>query len=182
MKSRLMTSAAVLFFVPVVAANAQQQASNYDHLKPLEFTIGKWVGEYEIPIEIAGFPAGTKVVERISARWLLRKNYIVSDFTQEADGRKRRTGKEITRWDRLAGKLKHSIFDLEGSGEGQWHKDGDRMVLTWTYTDAENGITGKSILGKIDDNAYSWQLVQIKVDGESVPDWPKVTYKRASSD
>ena len=29
-----------------------------------------------------------------------------------------------------------------------------------------------------DEDAYTWQMVDLTEDGDEVPDWPKVTYRR----
>jgi hypothetical protein len=154
--------------------------STHEHLKGMSWAVGDWVAEFTMP---PGYPSigpeGAKVVISASWRWMLKRDFMVVDFKREVDG-EMQLGKEIIGWDARSEKLVHWLFWNGGfHGDGEWSRHGDTFNLKWSMTDPDKKtVKATSHFVKIDKDTFTWQATDATVDGESLPDWPKVTYKR----
>lgn len=157
-----------------------QDDSAYEHLKPLESAIGEWVAEYEMPPGHPGIgEEGAKVVVNGTWRWMLKKNFMVMNFKRQV-GDDMQLGKEIVGWDAKSGQLVHWLYWDGGlHGKGEWTLDGNKWVLHWSMTGPDKKvIKGTSHMVKVDKDTLTWRGTDMALDGEALPDWPTITYKR----
>lgn len=152
-------------------------------LEDLTWLLGEWEGDYVMPEgspEIA--PAGTKIHSTNSWTWTLGRKFIALRIRDEANGKVVSTGEELMGADQRTGGLGHWFFGSVGfHGDGVWSKQADAWALKWESFDP-NGkkYEGTSYHIRLDENAYTWQMRDLSEDGKSIPDWPKVTYRRTS--
>jgi hypothetical protein len=164
------------------AADAEKTTSV--ELEDLTWLIGEWEGEYNLP---EGFPelgpAGAQVVSTNSFRRTLGREFISLKIRDRIDGKLRSTGEEIIGHDNTAGKLGHWFFGSRGfHGNGLWSRTGDVWSIKWQSFEPDGKkIEGVSDHVRIDADAFTWQMRDIKENGKDVRDWPKVTYRRKAA-
>ena len=171
-----------LLLAVLTAANiltATETNSAYEHLKPLEWTLGDWVGEYVATADIGPIKKGDRVTSYASSRWAYNKTYMFADFQLEIDGEKRPDTHEINGWDAEDNEAVHWIYAEFGSGKGVWTEIGDNKAsLRWSVDSKDGKFDGTSYLEKIDDDTHTWQARNVTLDGKPFPDWPQVTMRR----
>ena len=153
-------------------------------LKELEWLIGSWQATFTVPeafVEIPG--AGKEVTSFSRYEWMGGKNYIRCIFQDVADGKVINSGEEIIAGDPESG-ITHEIFGTGGlHGPGKWQKKQDGVwELHWEVANSQRKYTGTSIHRPQGKNAYKWQMVNLKRDGEDQPNWPVVTFRRTSGE
>ncbi len=150
----------------------------------LAWLLGDWQGEYALPEGVSEVgPAGSKVVSTHMWRWTLNKKFIALRIHEKIEGRVASTGEEILGRDQGSGALAHWFFGSTGiHGAGTWSRNGDTWALKW-HAVAHGGkkYEATSYHVQIDADSYTWQLKDITEDGNRIPDWPKVTYRRKKS-
>jgi uncharacterized protein (TIGR02246 family) len=142
--------------------------SNYEKLKPLEWLIGNWADE-----------DGQNRVDLI-CQWTKNRNYIVRIFAVSIRDRVDMSGLQVIGWDPVAKQIRSWVFDSGGGfGEGVWTNKGNSWFIQTRGTLA-NGSKSSSvnILGKLDDDRFSWQTVNAEVDGELQPNGDEVVVVR----
>lgn len=154
--------------------------SAYEHLKDLEWLIGKSVGEYELP---DGRPemgkAGARVVRRVSARWALNKSAIIFNMSNSVDGVPCDSWLELATWDPKAKCIAHTILLPGGStSTGVWSKEGDKFILKWSCTDVDgNEYAGIGRMHSTGPGTCVWQITDCTRNGKEIPDIPEVQFK-----
>jgi hypothetical protein len=127
------------------AQEADEPVSHYEHLKGLEFYVGKWIGKGQVS-EDADRNAGEKVTVPVTTEWMLNKNVLVANWQVEIRGKIVNHGKWLWWWDT---KEKHiralSVMTMGHYGESVWTKQGDKWVAKWTGATAE-GEDSPSVL------------------------------------
>lgn len=135
-------------------------STQYDHLKALEWLIGKWIDEDE----------DSKI--ETETKWDRYKNFITQKFTVYIEGIFELEGSQIIAWDPIKERFRSWIFDSNGGfGEGTWKKEGDKWVVETSFTTSE-GEKGSSIniYTPIDKKSYRWESTDREVGGEMMPD------------
>ena len=143
--------------------------SNHEHLEGLEWLIGEWAGEAE---------KGESAVA--SYDWAENQNFIVSSFATTVDGVPVAGGTQWIGWDAADKQVRSwSFYSGGGFGEAVWAKDGDRWVvkITARMRDGKKA-SATNVVTKTDDDHMTWQLTQLTVGGESLPDTKPVKMKR----
>jgi hypothetical protein len=151
----------------------------YEHLKPLEWAIGDWVGEWSLPYDLPPFKQGDRVGYHASSRWIMNRNYLVVDtYMVGKDGRRAPDTHEIIGWDPAKKKVVHSIYGADGTGNGEWTETGKQARLRWSFDSKEGRLEGTSYMEVKDANTHTWQVKNVTLKGEKQDDWPLVTFKR----
>ena len=161
------------------AVTAQDKTA-HEHLKQMDWIIGDWEAETEIPPgrDDVG-EAGAKMVVQVSWRWMVKRDFIVLNLKQQI-GEKSEVGREIVGWDAKSGQLVHWLFWEGGKhGKGEWSVDGDKLLLNWSIIGPDNKESrGRSHLAKVDEDTWTWRGTDQITDGKPSPDWPTMTFKR----
>jgi uncharacterized protein (TIGR02246 family) len=143
-------------------------ASNYEHLRDLEWLVGDWRAK-----------DGGKALE-MSCEWTAKKNFLLRKYTlKEADG-ETRTGVQVIGWDPVEGGIRAWVFDSDGGfGSELWDRDGKRWVLE------ANGVTREgvpfaatNIVTRLDADSFHWQSVERSMGQARLPDTALVKVTR----
>jgi uncharacterized protein (TIGR02246 family) len=139
------------------------------HLEDLEWLIGEWTGEAE-----KGESA------RAAYDWAENQNFIVSTFATTVDGVPVAGGTQWIGWDAVDKQVRSwSFYSRGGFGEAVWTKDGNRWALKISARMADGKkASATNVVTKTDDDHMAWQLTQLTVDGQSLPDAKPVKMKR----
>ena len=163
---------------------AEQTKANVPHVADLAWLVGDWQGEYVLPEGVPEMgPAGSKVVSMHTWRWTLGKKFITLRIQEEINGKVASAGEEILGKDQGTGALAHWFFGSTGiHGSGTWRRDGNQWELKWRGF-GPGGKTYEAISDHVPIHAdgYTWQMRDMTVNGNSIPDWPKVTYRRKAA-
>lgn len=143
----------------------------YDHLKPLEWLLGKWNDKDE------------DVTIKFETKWDKYRNFILQHFTTVIYGVEELEGRQFIGWDPVQEKIRSWIFDSDGGfGSGIWSQNEKswQVSVTYTLSDGRQAIA-TDIYTPIDDNSYTYQSVGRSVDGQFLPNIDPVTvYKEKS--
>jgi hypothetical protein len=176
------TSAILLAASMVIGQAAQSEP--VDQLKDFGWLIGSWEFGYAPPVDIPelGLVKGENVSGRITTSWKLKKNIVVMDWESRA-GRTVTLGHEIVAWDADKKQVVHVAFTSDGGClTGVFKQDGDAWVSDWSRNiPGGKNLTAVVRLQKIDADRYTWQLTNAKLDGKTLPDFPKTEFKRVAS-
>jgi hypothetical protein len=176
-----MLSTAFLLAASMVVGQGDTATSQQQQLKELSWLIGRWEGTYVLPEGIPDIGApGSTVTDEQTFKWILNKNFIQYNFTSRIDGKVSSDGMEVIGLDVESGKLTHWVFGSTGfRGHGVWRRDGDAWVLDWSgVTPDKTTYSGSSVHCIVDRNTYTCQMVHLKKNGDKIPDWPVIEYKR----
>ena len=143
--------------------------SNHEHLEGLEWLIGEWAGEAE---------KGESATA--SYDWAENQNFIVSSFATTVDGVPVAGGTQWIGWDAVDKQVRSwSFYSRGGFGEAVWAKDGDRWVAkVQARTREGKKVSATNTVTKTDDDHMTWQMTNLTVGGESLPDPKPVKMKR----
>jgi uncharacterized protein (TIGR02246 family) len=144
--------------------------SHYEHLKDLEWMIGRWVDQDD---------DATVVTE---CSWTKNNNFITRSFTVQIRDRIDMAGMQIIGWDPAAKQIRSWVFDSDGGfGQATWKKKGNR------WYSHQNGVlpdgrktTAVHIITYVDDNTCTLQSVNRTADGELLPNIDEVVVGRQS--
>jgi uncharacterized protein (TIGR02246 family) len=142
--------------------------SNYDHLKELEWMIGKWEDQDE-----------QNCIET-TCQWTKNRNFITRSFTLSIRDRIEMAGMQIVGWDPAAKQIRSWVFDSDGGfGEGIWKKKDKRWYVqsTGTLPDGHKS-SSVNIITYVDDNTFTWQSVNREAGGELLPNVDEVVVVR----
>ncbi len=137
----------------------------YDHLKPLEWLIGKWNDKDE------------DVTIRFETKWDKYRNFILQHFTTIVYGLEELEGRQIIGWDPEQEKIRSWIFDSDGGfGSGLWTLSDKSWQVEISYTLSDGRLaTATDIYTPLDANSYTFSSVGRNVDGEFLPNLDPVT-------
>ena len=156
----------------------ENKSTAYEHLKPLQWQIGDWVGEYTAAFDLAGVKKGDVVTSHTSFRWMLDRSVLVVDSHQVVGGKRIPNTHEIASWDPTSNKRIVRFYTAQGAGCGEYAQIGDKIVLPWSADLEEGKLKGTSYIEKVDADTYTWQGREVTLAGKKLPDWPVVTMRR----
>jgi uncharacterized protein (TIGR02246 family) len=139
----------------VTEENDIQQASNYEHLKELEWIVGTWVDESD----------GLSI--RFQCNWTTNKNYISRKYTVSQDGNVVSSGLQMIGWDAKNKNIRSWLFDSDGGFvSGTWSGKDGRWVVQSVVT-LQSGEAGSftSIFRQLEDGSYSWKKINRSLNG-----------------
>jgi uncharacterized protein (TIGR02246 family) len=144
--------------------------SQVEHLRGLDWVIGKWAGETD---------KGN--VERLTFAWGEDQNYVVGTFSTTARNVPVASAKQWIGWDPVAKEVRSFIIDATGAfGEGHWTEDGKKWTIKTTVVLSDGKkATATFVLSSVDSNSISLQKRDQSVDGKPIPESKVVKLKRA---
>ena len=146
-------------------------ASNYGHLKDLEWMIGEWSDQGD----------GDSV--KLVCEWTKNRNFMTRSFAVSIQGSIDLEGVQVIGYDAAEQALRFWLFDSDGGFvEGNWVRD-ENAPDTWMITGAGVLADGKrgsmvNVLKKIDNDTFTWETVSREVGGELLPNIEPVTVVR----
>ena len=176
-----MLSTALLLAASMVVGQGDGVVSDQKQIHELGWLIGRWEGQFVLPEGIPDLgPPGSIVSDEQSLRWILDKRFIQYNFTSRIDGEVSAEGREVIGWDASSKHLVHWCFGSTGlHGSGVWRRDGEAWVLDWSGTAPDKTTySGSSVHRLLNKNTYTWQMTKLTNNGEKLPDWPVVEYRR----
>lgn len=138
--------------------------SHYEHLKELEWLVGRWVDQDD---------HATVVTD---CHWTKNNNFLVRSFTIQVQDRIDMSGLQIIGWDPANKQIRSWVFDSDGGfGQGTWEQKENRWYIdqTGVLNDGRKS-TSVNILTKLDDNTFALQSVSRTVGGELLPNIDEV--------
>jgi uncharacterized protein (TIGR02246 family) len=145
-------------------------ASNYRHLRPLEWAVGDWVSE-----------DGKGVADRISIGWGTNQNYLVGHFSKVHGAVDVGSIEQRIVWDPVAKKIRSWAFDDTGGfGEGSWTREGKswHIKANAVLRDGRK-LAATYVLRPIDANSISLEITDRTIDGKETPGSKEIKLKRA---
>jgi uncharacterized protein (TIGR02246 family) len=139
-------------------------------LRDLEWLIGSWESK------------GGDAEARTTYEWVGNKAFIRSQFTvREKD--KTVTGMQMIGLDPDSDNLRTWTFEADGGyGEGTCTRDGNKWRFETSATLADGGsMTATNILTPINRDTFTWQPVNLTIDGEPVGNLPPVKVTRVKA-
>jgi hypothetical protein len=157
------------WFVQSIRDAVAHPPSNHEYLEGLEWLIGEWAGE-----------ADKGESATASYDWAENQNFIVSSFATTVDGTPVVGGTQWIGWDAIDKAVRSwSFYSGGGFGEAVWAKDGDRWVLkTAARTREGKKVSATNTVTRTGDDTLTWQMTNLTVGGESLPDPKPVKMKR----
>jgi uncharacterized protein (TIGR02246 family) len=143
--------------------------SNYEFLRPLEWTIGEWIDE-----------TATAETGHISFNWAPGQNFIVSTRTVDYSDTSHLQATQWIAWDAAAKQIRSWTFQADGGfGEGTWKKDGDKWIIKTDSVLADGSkVSATNVVASVDANTLTWQSREMKLNGNALPDTKAVRMKR----
>jgi uncharacterized protein (TIGR02246 family) len=140
-------------------------------LHDLEWLIGSWEakrGDLEI---------------HTSYQWWGDKGFIRVAITLKEKGRTR-DGFQMIGKDRSTGQIRSWTFDSEGSfAEATWSRDGNKWMMDSAGILDDGGVLAvTNILTRLDNDSFTFQSVQRKLNGEEIEDIPAVRVIRVKDE
>jgi uncharacterized protein (TIGR02246 family) len=134
--------------------------TNFQHLKELEWLIGEWTNE----------SAGIAVT--LSCRWDKNRNFMVHEQTVKVGGKDAVSVTKYIGWDPAGGHLRSWVFDSEGGfGSGTWSRAGNEWTEEVEFRNRGGSDGSAENHWKFgDDGHFEWKAVDRQVDGRPVPD------------
>lgn len=143
-----------------------------DKLEPLAWLVGDWVDK-----------DATGIVETRCA-WSPNGNFLVRYYSVSVGGREALQGQQVIGWDPAAKQIRSWTFDSNGGfGEGTWSKQGDNWYVNSTVVlNTGEKASSINVLKPLDDKSFSWQSTSRELGGRLLPNTPKITVVRTTSD
>jgi uncharacterized protein (TIGR02246 family) len=145
-------------------------ATNYEHLRVLEWAIGDWADEGE-----------KGEVGRIAFSWSENQNFIVSTFATTFKNITIHSGTQWIGWDPDTKQIRSWSFQGNGTfGEGSWTREGDNKWIITTRATTRDGtkVVATNVVTRIDADTITWQSRDRAVDGKPTPDSKEIKMKR----
>ena len=159
---------------------------DYEQLRALEWLIGDWEAEWTVPAEgtnLDSYSPGATVHSTFSSYWMENRNYIGIKLRDVIDDTVAYEGFEMVGVDPTSKKPIHWIFSmLGGYGTGEWSKDGDKWILSYSGATADGtAYEGTSVMVSLDHDTHTWQIRETKTNNEPTHGTPLVTFRRRPS-
>jgi uncharacterized protein (TIGR02246 family) len=142
-----------------VRETEENEITNAERLKPLEWLVGDWIDESPDSVVIT------------SCKWSDNKNFLLSDINIRVQGSNAMHLTQRIGWDPLTKQIKSWLFDSEGGyGESFWTHDGDLWRVKATAV-RRDGTTASmtNIYTPTGKDSYTWQTTDRVVAGEVLP-------------
>jgi uncharacterized protein (TIGR02246 family) len=143
-------------------------ASHYEHLKELEWMVGRWVDQ-----------ADDARIET-DCNWTKNRNFLTRSFTVTVGDRIDMSGMQIIGWDPAAKHIRSWTFDSDGGfAEANWTRKKDRWYVhnKGVLADGQT-VTGVNVMKMIDQNSFTWQTTERTVGGELLPNIDEIKIVR----
>jgi len=146
------------------------QETNFDRLKELEWLVGEWANE------------AAAIGVTLSCRWDKNRNFLVHDQTVTVGGKDAVTVTKYIGWDPAEGRIRSWVFDSEGGfGSGVWSRAGNEWTEEVEFRNRVGADGSARNLWRFgDDTHFEWKAVDREVDGQPVADAAVKFVRKAS--
>jgi uncharacterized protein (TIGR02246 family) len=146
-------------------------ASNYEHLRDLEWLVGNWTAK-----------GGGQTLE-LACEWTAKQNFLTRRYSRKGADGATTTGIQIICWDPVGGEIRSWVFDGEGGfGSERWTRDGPRWVLEATGVTRDGAqTTSTNVVTRLDQDHFTWQSVRRTLNQVRLPDTAAITVTRAKA-
>jgi uncharacterized protein (TIGR02246 family) len=146
----------------------QARRSPHARLQQLTWLLGDWVDE------------SRESTMQTSTRWSDDGNFLLTDFTVRAGGRKALAGTQRIGWDAALEKFKSWVFDTDGGHtEGIWTQLGDRWIVKATgVRPSGEAFSATQIFEPAGADAYLFSSVDRIVGDQAQPDFTAHVVRR----
>lgn len=146
-------------------------SSTVEALGDLAWLIGNWVDDSD------------SMTVSTTFRWTANKAFLLRSFEVADEQGVALTGTQIIGWDPVQQQVRGWSFNSDGSfGESRWVSEESGWRAKTTQTLAGGSIaSGTYVLKKLDDNAFTMELVGHELDGVPQPAGEAVKIVRAES-
>ena len=150
-------------------------ASNYDHLKKLQWMIGEWD-------DTTADTEGVSIES--TCDWTINKNFIIRRFTAEVKDRISVAGTQVIGWDPRQNQIRSWVFDSKGGFmEGFWQRRGKRWIVeTSGVLQDGSEVSAVNTTTPVDADTFTFQSTNRFLDGQRQPDIEPVEVKRRGTD
>jgi uncharacterized protein (TIGR02246 family) len=148
-------------------ASLREWALEKSPLEELDWLIGSWSAK------------GKDAEAQTSYEWFGNKTFIKAQFSiREKDTNV--TGMQLIGLDPETNTLRTWTFEADGGfGEGNVSRDGNKWVFsTATALTDRRLMTSSNILIRVDKNTFTWQPIDLTIDGEQIANLPPVKVVR----
>jgi uncharacterized protein (TIGR02246 family) len=149
-----------------------EPATNYDHLRDLEWMVGTWAAKGK---------EGRKL--EVSCDWTAKRNFFLKKYTvTEPDG-SIKTGIHVVGWDPQIGQVRGWVFDSDGGFASEvWHKEPKQWVLEVDGVTRDGAaLEATNIIVPVDHNQFTWQSVGRTLNEVELPDTAVLKVTRVMS-
>jgi hypothetical protein len=149
--------------------------SNYQHLKQLEWMIGRWVDAE---------PTTDEVAVESACDWTVNKNYIIRRFSANVRDRASLDGTQVIGWDPRISKIRSWVFDSGGAYvEGIWRRDGKRWIIETTGV-LQDGteVSAVNVLTYVDNDTCKFESRNRRRNGQPQPNIDEIVIKRVKAE
>jgi uncharacterized protein (TIGR02246 family) len=159
------------WFLTSVREAPYAPASNYEHLRDLEWLVGNWTVK-----------ADGKVLD-MSCEWTAKRSFLLRKYSVKGADGTTKAGVQIIGWDPLDGGIRGWVFDSDGGfGSERWQRDGKRWLLEASGVSKDGAqIVATNVLTGLDHDNFSWQSVGRSLNGVALPDTAAVKVTRVKS-
>jgi uncharacterized protein (TIGR02246 family) len=146
--------------------------SRYEQLKDLEWMVGRWRDQDD------------QGVVASECHWARNKNFLVRSFNVSMAGVPDMAGMQLIGWDPANHQIRSWTFDSDGGfNHAIWKKSGSAWSIQQTATLPDGRLaSATTIMAPLNPNSFTWEQVHRVVDGELLPNLPKITIDRAEED
>ena len=146
--------------------------SNYEHLKELEWMVGKWVDQDE------------EATVHTECDWTKHQNFLTRSFALVVGDSIEMSGMQIIGWDPAEKRIRSWVFDSDGTfSEGKWTRKDNRWLIQQTGTLADGTkSSATNIITQLDDNSFTWQSINREVAGELLPNVEEILNVREDAE
>lgn len=138
--------------------------SQYEHLKELEWLVGRWIDQDDQATVIA------------DCNWTRNRNFLVRSFVVQVRDRIDMAGIQFIGWDPTTRQIRSWVFDSDGGfGQGTWQRNMNRWYVhqTGVLPDGRK-TTAVNIITYLDDQTATMQSVNRTLDGDVLPNIDEV--------
>lgn len=142
-----------------------------DALGELQWLIGDWIEE------------SGDIKVSTTFRWTANQAFLLRSFNVQTQDEIEMSGTQIIGWDPFQRQIRSWTFNSDGSfGEATWVRDGSNWLSKSQQTLPDGSTaSGTYVLGQLDDNSFTMQLLGHEQNGEPQPAGPMVKIVRAQT-
>lgn len=151
-------------------ASIKEQPVEKTELEDLAWLIGTWSAKQP------------QAEVQTTYEWFGNKSFIIARFAlREKDTTV--TGMQLIGTDPATGGLRTWTFEFDGGfGEGTCVRDGKQWIFETSTALTDNQVmAATNILVRIDKDTFTWQPVNLEIDGEKISDLPPVKVVRVAA-
>lgn len=174
----ILTKSGTSWTIDEATETAIKETSAADHLKELDWLIGKW------QVDSTGGSGAS-----LEAEWGANRNFVISTCTKSmkstantkvVNGTTSQIDRQVIGWDPRTDSIVSWHFDCNGGfGYGKWSKQDDSWVVEFAGVSSSGKSTrATNIFKQFGSEAFTWQSTEQSADGVSVADTAAIKLKR----